>query len=191
MNISTDYTEPSPAEKRKKIEIFFSSILILAGPCQYSILANSILAILFASTPAYCLSLNVSVSSTLFFSLSLSLFPFLPLVFIERIFLSLFGTVSARCAVHGTPTKAQQPGALFAWALKDVWRNLVKISQGVSVLMRNAHLLLTCRLTPWRQWAVSCVAVMTPPTLVSFTNDPSAICCVQSLIYLRPDSKKL
>ena len=53
MNISTDYTEPSPAEKRKKIEIFFSfSILILAGPCQYSILANSILAILFASTPA-------------------------------------------------------------------------------------------------------------------------------------------
>ena len=54
MNISTDYTEPSPAEKRKKIEIFFFfSILILAGPCQYSILANSILAILFASTPAY------------------------------------------------------------------------------------------------------------------------------------------
>ena len=28
MNISTDYTEPSPAEKRKKIEIFFF--------CQYT-----------------------------------------------------------------------------------------------------------------------------------------------------------
>ena len=53
MNIFTDYTEPSPAEKRKKIEIFFFSILILAGPCQYSILANSILAILFASTADY------------------------------------------------------------------------------------------------------------------------------------------
>ena len=34
-------------------DFFFFSILILAGPCQYSILANSILAILFASTPAY------------------------------------------------------------------------------------------------------------------------------------------